>query len=152
MTDEEVHRRLGVELFNATWDLIDKPDRTVDDDVEMLLSAAASRLHWSRAGGPEEVATGDWQVAHAASLLGLGDVALLFARRNLAVAEALGWDGWRRASAHEGMARAAAAAGDRALRQTHVRLSEEALAREPEQEERDVIAAQLATVPDVPEP
>ena len=34
-------------------------------------------------GGPEEVATGDWQVADVASLLGLVDIALVFAERNL---------------------------------------------------------------------
>jgi hypothetical protein len=142
-----VHRRLGVELFNATWDLIDKPDRSGDDDIEMLLSAAASRLHWGRIGGPEELATGDWQVAHVASLLGFGALALRFARRNLAAAEALGWDGWRLASAHEGMARAAAAAGDTAGRDTHLAAARVALTREPDADEREVIEGQLATIP-----
>jgi len=139
-------REHGKALFNAAWDLIDQPSRTADEDVELLLRAAASRWHWGQAGGPEEVATGDWQVAHAASLLGLGDLALLFARRNLDAATAHGWTGWRLASAHEGMARACAVAGDRDARDRHVAEAERALAAEPDAESRDLIASQLATI------
>ena len=146
MTDD-VHRQVGVDRFNATWDLIDQKERSADDDVELLLSAMTSRWHWGQVGGPEEISTGDWQVAHAASLLGLGDLALLFARRNLATAEAQGWDGWRLASAHEGMARAHAVAGDAAGRAQHLAAAEAALANEPDAEESQIIASQLATVP-----
>jgi hypothetical protein len=144
--DHEV--RLAKELFNGTWDLIDKPDRSADEDVAMLLSAAASRWHWGRVGGAEQVATGDWQVAHVASLLGLGDLAELFATRNLDAAVAGEWDGWRLASAHEGMARALATRGDSDGRARHIAAAEEALGREPEEEERELIASQLATVPE----
>jgi hypothetical protein len=146
---DEVHREIGVDRFNATWDLIDLGGtRTADDDVEMLLSAMTSRWHWGRVGGPEEISTGDWQVAHAASLLGLGDLAVLFAARGLAVAEAQGWTGWRLASAHEGMARASAVAGDATGRARHVAAAKAALASEPDAEESTVIAEQLATVPE----
>jgi hypothetical protein len=148
MSDDH-DRRIAVELFNATWALIDRSDRTPDDDVEMLLSAMTSRWHWARAGGREEVATGDWQVAHAASLLGLGDLALLFAERNLRAAEALGWTGWRLASAHEGMARAFAACGDADGRAHHVALANDALASETDAGDRQVILDQLATVPEL---
>lgn len=146
---DDAHREIGGQRFNATWDLIDKgAARSADDDVEMLLSAMTSRWHWGQVGGPEEIATGDWQVAHAASLLGLGDVALLFARRNLAIAETEGWDGWRLASAHEGMARACAANGDAAGRSQHLAAASAALANEPDAEETQIITEQLATVPE----
>lgn len=150
MAADEVHREIGVNRFNATWDLIDMGrKRSPDDDVEMLLSAMTSRWHWGRVGGPEEMTTGDWQIAHVASLLGLGDLALLFASRNLTTAEAQGWDGWRLASAHEGMARASAVRGDAIGRQRHVDAAQAALAREPDAEESMIIAEQLASVPQV---
>lgn len=145
------HRRLGVLLFNRTWDLIDQPDRTPEDDVRMLLAAAASRWHWGEVGGPEELATGDWQVAHVASLAGLPDLAHLFATRNLDAALTHGWNGWRLASAHEGMARACAARGDRDGWMRHAALATEALADETDDESRELIASQLASVPEVPE-
>lgn len=145
----EEHRRAGKQLFNAAWDLIDKPDRTSDEDLEMLLRATASRYHWGRVGGPEEIATGDWQVAHVACLVGLPDLAHRFASRHLATATAEGWSGWRLASAHEGMARAHAAAGDGAGRACHVAAAQAALAQERDDEDRALIASQLATVPDL---
>lgn len=112
----------------------------------MLLCAAASRWHWAQVGGPEEIATGDWQVAHAASLIGLADTARLFAGRNLAAAESLGWQGWRRASAHEGMARALASAGDMPGRDHHVTLARAALASETDADDAAVIEAQISSI------
>jgi hypothetical protein len=145
----EEHNRLGRQLFNSTWELIDKPDRSPDDDVEMLLRATASRYHWGQIGGPEEVASGDWQVAHVACLVGLADLAQRFAARSLATATAEGWRGWRLASAHEGMARACAAAGDSLGRSRHVAAAEAALAEEADEEDREIVASQLASIPDV---
>lgn len=143
----EWETRFAKVLFNACWDLIDKADRTGDEDIEMLLTAMASRLHWGSVGGPEEVATSDWQVGHVASLIGMGKLALIFANRNLATATAQGWDGWRLASAHEGVARACAVLGDSEGLARHYAEAEAALASEPDDEERELIASQLATVP-----
>src|SRR5579862_4941393 len=134
MHRDEMHRQVGAELFNRAWELIDNPDRSADDDVDMLLAAAGSRWHWGQVGGPEEIATGDWQVAHVAALLGFGDVAKLFARHNLDLAISCEWDGWRLASAHEGMARALAVSGDVAGREHHLDLAIGALEREPDDE------------------
>ena len=141
------HRQFARELFNVTWDLIEKVDRSSEDEVNMLLAAAASRWHWGEVGGAEERATGDWQVAHAASLLNESGLALRFARRHLLAAERAHWDGWRLASAHEGMARAWATAGNALEREHHLAAAREALAREPSAEDRQVVEEQLATVP-----
>ncbi len=149
--DPDIHRRLAAQAFNSTWDLIDEADRTDDDDVAMLLSAMASRWHWSQVpdAEPAQRATGDWQVAHVCSLLGYGDLALRFALRGLAVATAEQWDGWRLASAHEGVARAYATLGNGPLRATHAAEARSALERETDEGDRAAIEAQLATVPPI---
>ena len=149
MMDDALHRALGAQLFNKAWDLIERADRSADDDIELLLSAMTSRWHWTQVGGPEEVATGDWQIAHVASLLGFGDLATVFAERNLAAAEGMNWSGWRLASAHEGMARASAARGEADRRRRHLEAARQALESEPDPGERAVIAAQIDSVPDV---
>jgi hypothetical protein len=109
---DEWHRKTAARLFNGAWDLIEKNDRSGDDEVEMLLRAFASRWHWGQVGGSLQVSSGDWQIAHVASLMGLDQLALLFASRCLEAVEGDGSAGWRLASAHEGMARAYACAGD----------------------------------------
>jgi hypothetical protein len=148
-SEDSWHRTFAVGAFNATWDLIDRSDRTADDDVTMLLTAMASRWHWGASGGEMQRRNGDWQVAHVASLIGLGDLALLFAQRTLTSAEAEGLDGWALASAHEGMARAHAALNNAEGRAHHITAAKAALDREPDAEDRDLIASQLATVPEV---
>ena len=147
MEEREAHQYFAIQTFNGAWELIDKPDRTPDDDAEMLQRAFASRWHWGAVGGREQTATGDWQIAHCASLLGFGALALTYASRALATAEREGWTDWPMASMLEGMARAAAAAGDTELHAKYYALATEAVAAIVEDEERNVIASQLATVP-----
>jgi hypothetical protein len=144
---DDNHKLLASQAFNAAWDLIDKPDRTPDEDAEMLQRAFASRWHWGFAGGPGQWATGDWQIAHCASLLGLGQLAQMYARRAFDICEREGWGDWQRASMLEGMARAAAAAGDNAEHAKYYALAEAAVAAIEADEDREVIASQLATVP-----
>ncbi|HVV35861.1 MAG TPA: hypothetical protein VHC63_04600 [Acidimicrobiales bacterium] len=147
MDEREAHQYFAVQAFNAAWELIDKPDRTPDDDAAMLERAFASRWHWGFVGGPEQTATGDWQIAHCASLLGYGWMAQQYAQRAFDVCEREGWMDWQRASMLEGMARAAAVAGDAAAHRKYYTLAEEAVAAIAQEEERNVIASQLATVP-----
>ena len=148
MTD---HRDLGIELFNRVWELLDKPDRTAEENAEMLAAAFASRWHWGQADDAttENLAIGDWQVAHVAAQLGHGSVALEYAARALAAAVTEGWGDWQRASMLEGMARACAAAGDAEGRARYYAEASAALAQIAEDEDRDLIASQLATVPEV---
>ena len=71
-------RALAARLFNRTWELLEA-SRDAAGDREMLASALASRLHWEGIGTDENLAAGDWLVAHVASHLGYADLALDFA-------------------------------------------------------------------------
>ena len=51
--EKEAHRKLAVDLFNYTWKFLDKENRTVEEDDEMLHAAHASRFHWGKAGTAE---------------------------------------------------------------------------------------------------
>lgn len=55
----EWQRRFAASAFNRAWELIDRPDRSSDEDMEMLASAFASRFHWDRVGGDEQRIVGD---------------------------------------------------------------------------------------------
>ena len=43
----EQRRRLAVDLFNRTWELMLLPERTPEHDDELLHTAYASRHHWA---------------------------------------------------------------------------------------------------------
>lgn len=145
VTEPADHRALAVGYFNAAWSLIDRADRSADDDRDMLGLAFASRQHWIEAGGTEEnLAVADWQVAHAASLAGFADVALAFAHAAVARVDV---PIWMQASAHEGLARAHAAAGDRDGYAAAKARCEDLLALVDDDEDRDLVASQLASIP-----
>jgi hypothetical protein len=142
----EGHRPFAVAAFNACWALIDNPARTPEQDRQMLTLAFASRWHWGEAGNDENIAVSDWQIAHAASLLGDGPLALWFAHAALERADSAGLPQWLRASANEGVARAYAAAGDRDGYERHAAQARELLASLDDAEDRALIESQLASI------
>lgn len=146
-TQRNAHQFFAIEAFNAAWELLDKVDRTPEEDDEMLQRAFASRWHWGFVGGPQQLATGDWQIARAASLLGFGLLAESYALRALAIAEANSFSDWGLASVYEGVARAAAVNGNVALHAEYYGKAKTAIAAIAEEEERAVIEGQFATVP-----
>jgi hypothetical protein len=103
-------RQIGVELFNATWRLIES---RADDEL-MLHMAHASAYHWAVAPEclPENRARGEWLVSRVSALCGLVDAARLHAERCLDWCERHGLADWDLAFAYEALARAAALARD----------------------------------------
>ena len=141
------HRELAASTYNASWELLESP-RTPAQDLELLGLALTSRYHWGFAGGAREQAVADWMVSRCCAAVGEGSLAVRFASSALDLAPPDA-PAWLIASLHEGRARAAAAAGDADGRSQHVALAHEALARETDEEDRALIAAQIAGVPDL---
>lgn len=52
LTVLEWHKQQAVTNFNAAWDLIEKADRSWEDDLQMIHMAHASRYHWGEIGTP----------------------------------------------------------------------------------------------------
>lgn len=109
--NDRIHRLLAIRLFNATWELIDTNERSVEENDAMISGAHASLYHWSQVGGPEQLTVGHWQVAHVYTLLRQGQSALYHATRCLEICAANGIGDWRLAFAYEAVARAYAANG-----------------------------------------
>ena len=49
-TEEEANRFFAVNFHGMTWDLLDKPNRTADDDEKLIDYAHSSLAHWRKAG------------------------------------------------------------------------------------------------------
>ncbi|WP_102264256.1 hypothetical protein [Mesobacillus jeotgali] len=80
--DFTTHKQMAIDLFNLTWDLIEKQDRTKNDDDTMLYAAMASRYHWGVVGTPLNFARGEWQISRVYAILGRSESALHHARKS----------------------------------------------------------------------
>jgi hypothetical protein len=140
-------RAFAVAAFNGAWDLIDKSDRTPDEDRQMLTLSFASRWHWNEIGTAENHAIADWQVAHVASLVGESSLALSFAQNAYDAARNGDLPDWVRASTAEGLARAHACAGDRTSFQKYADEARDLCAQLDDEEDRELILGQLASIP-----
>jgi len=140
------HRQLGVDLFNHVWTLLETAERTPAQDTEMVHAAHASCFHWSRAGeafGAEQQAVGEWQCSRVYAVLGRPEPALDHARACLQIADTSDVPDWVRAAALEALARADHVAADAAAYQRHLAEARRATAAIEEEDDREVIAADL---------
>ena len=110
----EEHRDRGIEIYNATWELIGKPERTAEEDEAMIRSAYASAYHWSHAAAPDgrERRPGRVAAGRGCTRSPAGRKPRLHhAERCAAIVEANGIGDFDLAYAHEAKARAFALVG-----------------------------------------
>ncbi len=142
----EEERRLATALFNHVWDLMEKPDRSVADDDEMLHGAHASRYHWGVVGGPVHWARGEWQCSRVYTVLGRFEPALHHAGRCLALAVQNGLGPFDLGAAHEALARSYRIVGDTAKVVEHVALGQAEATAITDQSDRAILDADLASL------
>lgn len=106
------HRQFSADAFNTAWDLIDKTDRTPEDEVDMFCRAAASLWHWNQRDdvNNQSRSVGYWQLSRVFSLLSEGNMALRCGDLSLKFAKDT--PPFYQAYAYEALARASVIAGD----------------------------------------
>ena len=146
--DPETERRLGADLFNKTWTLMEKTDRTTEDDDEMVHCAHASAYHWRQVGTAANRARSEWQCSRVYTVLGRPEPALQHARRCLEICEAYpeALEDWDLPFAYEALARASATAGDEAATAEYLALARAAGEPIADDEDRALLEADLATI------
>ncbi|HJS71663.1 MAG TPA: hypothetical protein VJ858_02970 [Acidimicrobiia bacterium] len=138
------HRTFAPRAFNHTWELLDAETLTREQEEEMLASTFAQRHHWYQVGTPRNRAIADWQVSRVAVVLGYADLARRFGERSLEIAIENGLDPFVSGFAHEAIARAAASVDDVETFTEHLELARVALAEIEDDEDREVLEADLA--------
>ena len=138
------HRQVAIELFNRTWELLDKETRTDAEDAEMLTAAFASRYHWQEIGDVKNFSVSEWQVSRVAAVLGLPDLAERYGRRALEVAASADLDPFYVGYGHEALARAAQLAGNREEARGHLDRAKDLLEQVEDSSARELLAADLA--------
>jgi len=146
--EPEQQRQLGAELFNKTWTLMEKTDRTPEEKDEMIHCAHASAYHWIQVGTAANRARSEWQCSRVHAILGQVEQALWHARRCLEIAEANpdAMKDWDLPAAYEAMARAHMVAGDREEARRYFELGNEATALIEDEDDRRILEADFATI------
>ena len=146
MTEKIDHRQLGIDLFNRTWELLDKPERTQAEIDEMIHMAHASRYHWGMAGTALNLQRGEWQISHVYSVLGRGEPAHYHARRSLAICQENNIGDFDLAFAYEALARAASVLGNEKAMKENLTLAKAAGEKIAEQDDKEYLFAELENI------
>ena len=144
--DPDAERQLAIELFNLTWELLESPSRTPEDDDRMVHAAHGSRHHWGQVGGPENLVRGEWQCSRVYSVLGRAEPALHHAERSLELCRQNEIGDFDLAYAYEALARAHRVAGDVEASGRFAQLAREAGERIAEADDREQFQRDLATL------
>ncbi len=106
------HKHFAADCFNNTWSFIDKPDRTSEEDEQMILLALSSLWHWTQREDctQQNLSVGYWLAARVHALVGRPDDARRYGQRSLeCAAEA---EPFYAGYAYEALARAEQVAGN----------------------------------------
>jgi len=142
----ELHKKLGISLFNKVWDLIDKKDRSEEDTELMINAAHASLYHWMQVGELVNFARGEWQVSRVYSLAGRAEPALHHAANSLRICLQNSIGDFDLAFAYESLARAYALAGNKPKSRENVDLALAASGCIKKKEDKDYFLNELNTI------
>ena len=143
--DSTLHRSLAARFFNDAWTLVDKEERTADEDLRMIHLAHASRLHWEFAGDASNLSIGEWQISRVYSILGHAEAALYHARHSLSIATEHNLKPFLVAYSCEAMARAFALTKDPAAGD-YVSRAKQLVPGIEDARDRALLEADLATI------
>lgn len=140
------HRFFAAHCFNAAWDLLDKTDRTEEDNRQMVALNMASLYHWSQRPDCADTnrSVGYWQASRIHAVLGLAYDAQRYGEICLSFSGAL--EPFYLGYAHEALARAAVLAGDRLRATEHIALASACAAQVPDETERKMLLDDLADI------
>jgi hypothetical protein len=142
-------RQVAVHLFNHTWTLMELPQRTAEQDDEMIHAAHASRHHWAAVGTGANLARGEWQVSRVYVTVGRAEPALYHAYRCLAYCEANPDDvaDWDLPYAYEAISRAHATAGNREEAERFAAQARDLAVQVADEHDREHLEQDLLTLP-----
>lgn len=107
---DHANQYFSTHCFNAAWELLEKRDRTSDDDEQMARLAQASLWHWTQRAdcSDENLSIGSWQISRIYAVLGEAGNARKYAQ--LCLDNAPADDAFCLGYAYEALARAEAIA------------------------------------------
>jgi hypothetical protein len=140
------HRSIAIQLFNETWDLIEKKDRIGDEDSQMLEKAYASLYHWRQIGTRLNLARGYWQVYRVHAILGQGGAAYFYGILGVELCEAEGIGDFDLAFTYESVARAEKCRGNTESMNTWFQRGKTAAEKISKEQDKKYFLSELVSV------
>ena len=143
---KKLHQEFAVDLFNQTWDLIEKEERDQAGNDRMINAAHGSRYHWEIAGTGEHVARGEWLISRVYAILNRKEPCLYHADRCLKVTLENDLKDFDLAFAYEAMARASNLVGDEVETAKYITLAKDAGTEIDDPDDRKYFFSELKTI------
>ena len=146
--EQAVHERFSVECFNLAWDLLDRSDRSPEQDEEMIRLSVASTWHWTKRSDctAENRSVGLWQTSRIHSVLGHTEEARRYASLCVQESSKEGVGVFFLAYAYEATARAEALAGNASVATAALEQAQRLLERIEDAEARSMLEQDLDDV------
>ena len=114
------HRESSAGFFNRVWELLEKKDRTQEDDEKMISMSHASLAHWRQRDDckPQNLSVGYWQISRVYAVLGQGENAWRYGQ--LCLEKSDQEPPFYRGYGHEALARSAKIKGDLSAFEAHM--------------------------------
>ena len=143
------HRYFSAHCFNRAWDLIEKTERTAEDDRLMLSLSQASLYHWQQRDdcNSQRLSVAYWQLSRIQALL--GDAAQATRMAQVCMSYSEGLRPFHLGFAHEAMARALVLSGKRDQAEPHLAEARRLAALVEGEQDRKFLESDLKQVDDM---
>jgi hypothetical protein len=145
---QAAHKYFSAQCFNAAWDLMEKTDRSPEEDEQMIRLSQASHWHWTRREdySDKEKSIAYWQTSRIYAILGLADNARRYGQLCLAASRDEELPPFCLGYAYEALARAESAAKNKEQMQVYLQQAREAAERMSDPETRKQFEDDLGSI------
>lgn len=142
------HKYFSANCFNRAWELIDKKQRTPQEDEQMIRLSLASHYHWTQRPDYSNTSAsiGYWQTARIYAILNQAGNAARYGQLCLEASQAEGVPPFYLGYAYEALSRAAAVAGDEQEMNAYLKQARATAERVSELEDRKMLLDDLETI------
>ncbi len=143
---QKFHNYMATKLFNDTWTLLDKENRSSEDDILMIHTAHASLYHWLQFGQAKNFSIGEWQVSRVYAELEMGQSALKHGLANIDLCKKNNISGFELGYAYESVARAYKILGEDNLKEEYLKLAYSETENIQDADEKEYLISDLKTI------
>ena len=143
-----VHRFYSVECFNQAWELMDKPERTPEENETMLRLSLASHWHWTQRPDCTKInqSIGFWQTSRIYAMLMQADNARHYGQLCLKYSQGEDVPPFYLGYAYEALARAESVAGNLMQKEDYIRAARGAADKIKDAEAKKMLLADLYNI------